>query len=283
MYNIVGIITYKKKGLKLIKGETKKDAIKNIISNTLYSILISSLILLIIVIVKTDICERIHLNVLNHIIESNLKKYDLSDNKGFDYIYYSKDIISHEKENIENAISEIGYLTDEMIANGLKIVITKSSVRDTVEIIGDNLIRSMYNKENDAIGSYFPELNLMVITLYNLDNLYSLLSVDGKIDYTIEDLLYIANEFNIGTLMHEIGHFLDDISENSLHYNEDFKASYSEEKDLIFNEEESYYKNTISEYIAECLSYILSDNLEDLTLSSSKTYSVLCSFLDKFK
>ena len=277
------IITYKKKGLKFIKGDTRKEAIKNIISNTLHFVLILSLMLLIVVLVKTDLGERMHLGVLNHIIESNLKKYDLSDNKEFNYIYYSKDVISSEKENIENSLSEISYLTDEMVANNLKIIITKNSVRDVVEIIGDNLIRSSHNEDDDTIGSYFPQLNLMVITLYNLDNLYSLLNVDGEIDYTIEELLYIADEFNIGTLMHEIGHFLDDISESSLHYNEDFKASYSEEKDFIFNEEENYYKSTISEYIAECLASILSDNLEDSTLNNTKTYDILYSFLDKFK
>lgn len=269
--------------MKLIKEKIKKEGAKNKISNTLYYILVILLTILTIIVATTDVCEKIHLNVLNGVIEKNLKRYDLSDNEKFNFIYYSKDTISSEKENIENALSKIDYLRDEMIVNNLKIVITKNSVRDTVEIIGDNLIRIKGYEGNNTIGSYYPGLNLIVISLYNLDNLYSLLSENGEIDYTIEDLLYIADKFNIGTLMHEIGHFLDDISKNSLHINEEFEKAYIKEKDLIFNKEESYYKDSISEYIAECLAYLLSNDLEKSKLSNTKTNNILNSFLDEFK
>ena len=260
----------------------KLKKLLDILINIIYSIVIFALIFIIILILKTDIVKNIYDDILISTLEKSLLEYNISENNKFNYLYYDSDISNSEKENIENVLESLEHFQNEFIENKLRVVVSRNKVYMTTKLLFKNLAKFETDDKTNVSGIYCPDYKLIILDVYDLDTVYNLVKKDAVF---ISDILDISRELNASTLLHEIGHFLDDINENKLVLDKSFVDTYINEKDILFDESEEYYKSTIEEYVAESISRVLMINLgliDDSELLNSDTYAVINEYLNQF-
>lgn len=264
----------------ILYREMNNKSFKQILMGVFESLILVALIFILILVLKTDIVQRTHIGLLIDVMEKNIAKYTLSINKETNYIYYDYDISDLEKENLEVNLMKLKHLQNIFKENNLKIFVSRNSIDTSEKLLFSNLANFEKNTSNSTSGSYYPNFNLIILDLYDLDTIYNMSKDEElKLKYALE----LSNELNISTLLHEIGHFLDDVSGNELHTQTLFIDAYDNERDKIFDEDEKYYKSTIKEYIAESTAKTLLINLglmegEDAFMNSD-TYSILSKYL----
>lgn len=285
MKKVLEVIMYlKHEGVFLNSVMDNKKSFKKILSGIFETLTLLGLVGILILVSTTDIVEKIHTGVLASILEKNLLKYTLSSNEETNYVYYDYDISTSEKENVEFALMKLNYFQDKFKENNLKIFISRNSIDTSAKLLFSNLARFEESAGDKFSGSYYPNFNLIILDLYDLDTIYNMGNNEVlNFKYALE----LSNELNISTLLHEVGHFLDDISENELHTSSLFVEAYNTEKNTIFNKDEKYYKSSIGEYIAELISRILMVNLELMesedVFVNSNTYTILNKYLKQMQ
>lgn len=217
----------------------------------------------------------------NIIVQKYFSKTFFQNNKSivqdndFNFLYYDKDVESLGKEIFPDALLNISTLVDDIKRKDIKIFVTDDEISDTYKRI---CMKKNKNVPEGAVGLYVSECDFIIIKLVDMKSY----PVEFKKDYIVEfnkkygknidvdkknlvlgdffdkeELEKYNKEYNVGTLYHEIGHFLDDISKSPLSTDRNFIKLYNEEKDAIFPDD-PYNKSNINEYIAECTSnYIL--------------------------
>ena len=217
-------------------------------------------------------------------IEKNLD--NKSQDSKYSFLYYDEDIKEETKEIYRECLNDVSFLVDDLKEKSTNIYVSNKKVLESLfELTGSK----RFKVSNNVIALYINKLNLVIVdSSYdpiktNLtinknevpENLVSLLeendirAVNNFYYLDLENIIAnilseddvksIKNIYSKKTLYHELGHFMDYNSSIRLSKDKNFKKIFKEEKNIIFGKEQSYYKDDIREYIAECVSFILND------------------------
>lgn len=176
---------------------------------------------------------------------------ELYTKRKYDFLYFGKNVPVECIRKYYKFIEEIIELEELFYEEELIIIIDKKPLNAILK----DLKLSKYGKSTTANGIYISKLKTIVISdcSNNLPNIkYFELENGEQLNHKLE------NERTIITLAHEIGHFIEDVSERKLCNSKQFQRAYELEKDMIFKEDIfSYYREDIDEYIAQTIAYYL--------------------------
>lgn len=111
-------------------------------------------------------------------------------------------------------------------------------------------------------------------TKINIGDIVSLSDLGLMTEYEINQ--------NGSTLLHELGHFMNSISNKKLLEDKGFIETYNSEKDEIFNNSD-YFKSNESEFLAQCISnYLLYGNVS-WNDNKYKTTEYIKNLINEFK
>lgn len=171
-----------RKQMKQMEKESLSKQLGDIFIFMLTTAIIAIIVAL--VLIKTGLRDTLYLKASTYIVNNSIDNYEIRNDK-YNYLYYDKTVSKREQEEIENIFNKISFLKDEILENDLRIIFSENTIEETIDILGKKIVKINLNNKDETIGVYIPHLKLIVIDLYDIDDVYNILlnnleSIDRK-------------------------------------------------------------------------------------------------------